>query len=210
MKKSFGTAITLLALCLSSCFAHTHTFDSEVWEYDGKYHWHPATCEHSDEKNNIEKHSFNKITTQPTGQSGGYTTYVCSKCGYSYIDNKTNPLTYTITWKNYNGAILEIDENVAYGSTPFYDGPTPARSSDSQHSYVFNGWSPSISSVTENMTYVAQFSSKSEYTITWKNYDGTVLEVDEKVPHGVTPIYNGTTPIRNDDPGPGYSYSFDG
>ena len=34
-----------------------------------------------------------------------------------------------------------------------------------------------------------------KFTITWKNDDGTVLEVDENVPKDTLPTYDGVTPI---------------
>ena len=47
-----------------------------------------------------------------------------------------------------------------------------------------------------------------KYTVTWANYDGTVLETDE-VWKGSTPEYNGSTPIRYNDSTSTY-YLFDG
>ena len=38
-----------------------------------------------------------------------------------------------------------------------------------------------------------------KYTITWNNYDGTLLEKDEKVPKGSMPQFNGATPTKADD-----------
>ena len=46
------------------------------------------------------------------------------------------------------------------------------------------------------------------YTVTWKNWDGTVPETDEDVVEGTTPEYNGTTPTRADDET--YTYTFVG
>ena len=121
----------------------------------------------------------------------------------------TNTSTYTVTWQNYDGSILEVDEDVPYGSMPRYDGETPRRDSYNQYSYTFSGWSPEVSEVISNITYVAQFSSSVNlYTVTWQNYDGTILEVDEDVPYGSMPSYDGETPYKNGDYQ--YSYTFNG
>ena len=110
--------------------------------------------------------------------------------------------TYTVTWKN-GDTVLETDVNVAYGEIPSYNGATPTKESTAQHMYVFSGWSPQVSAVTGNVTYQAQFSEVSRvYTITWKNGD-TVLETDENVAFGATPVYNGPTPTK----GQGYIFS---
>ena len=39
--------------------------------------------------------------------------------------------SYTITWKNWDGSVLETDTNVKEGTTPTYDGVTPTRPGDS-------------------------------------------------------------------------------
>ncbi|MDO4198368.1 MAG: Ig-like domain-containing protein, partial [Erysipelotrichaceae bacterium] len=65
--------------------------------------------------------------------------------------------TYKVTWLNYNGALLEEDTEVAYGTIPSYDSATPTRSSDGTYTYTFSGWNPTISEVTEDVTYTARF-----------------------------------------------------
>ena len=65
--------------------------------------------------------------------------------------------TFTVTWKNYNGEILEIDYKVKYGSTPSYDFETPTRAEDNEYKYVFIGWTPAITPVTSNQTYTATY-----------------------------------------------------
>ena len=65
--------------------------------------------------------------------------------------------TFTVTWKNYDGEILEIDYKVAYGAMPSYDYETPTRSSDDTYDYVFIGWTPAITPVTSNQTYTATY-----------------------------------------------------
>ena len=117
--------------------------------------------------------------------------------------------TFTVTWLNYDSSVLEIDEDVLYGSVPIFNNDLPLREGDDQYSYVFSGWSPNPSRVVKDVTYIAQFEKTlNKYTITWKNYDGTILEVDEDVPYGTMPSYDGETPYKEGTNK--YSYVFDG
>ena len=72
--------------------------------------------------------------------------------------------TYTVTWKNADGSILETDENVAYGTTPSYTGTTPAKAEDENYTYTFKGWYPGIVTVVEDAIYTAQFDATSKET----------------------------------------------
>lgn len=83
-----------------------------------------------------------------------------------------NQKFYTITWKNYDGSILDIDENVVEGSIPVYKGQTPTRSNDEQYMYVFNGWTPSVTKATKDEIYTATY---------------TQVSIDGKTP-GVSPV----------------------
>ena len=65
--------------------------------------------------------------------------------------------TYTITWKNYNGAVLEVDKNVKENTTPTYNGATPTRPDDSTYTYTWSGWSPKVVAATSDKTYTATF-----------------------------------------------------
>lgn len=110
---------------------------------------------------------------------------------------------FTITWKNYDGTILETDKNIKKGVIPTYDGTTPTKPSDSQFTYTFKGWDPEITEVTKDQFYIAIYSSEKikeeTYTITRKNYDGTILETDKDVKKGTIPTYDGTTPTKPSD-----------
>ena len=65
---------------------------------------------------------------------------------------------YDVTFKNYDDSVLQTGK-VAYGSTPAYTGETPTKPDDAEYTYEFSGWSPEIASVTEDATYVAQFTA---------------------------------------------------
>lgn len=51
-------------------------------------------------------------------------------------------------------------------------------------------------------------SQEKTYTVTWKNYNGTILKTDYNVPEGSTPTYDGNTPTREAEEG--YNYIFKG
>lgn len=59
-------------------------------------------------------------------------------------DKVPDTVTYTITWKNYDGSTLETDLNVSQGTTPEYNGATPSKPSTAQYNFTFNAWSPTI------------------------------------------------------------------
>ena len=69
--------------------------------------------------------------------------------------------TYTVTWLNWDGSTLETDIEVKYGTTPTYDSATPTRT-DAIYAYTFTGWSPTVSTVTGDVTYTAQFDQVAE------------------------------------------------
>ncbi len=75
------------------------------------------------------------------------------------FDPIADGLLYTVTWRNYNGAILETDTNVPYGSLPAYNGATPYRPSTSAYLFSFSGWTPALAPVIGDVTYTAQFTS---------------------------------------------------
>ena len=116
--------------------------------------------------------------------------------------------TYTVIWKNEDGTILETAQ-VEYGTVPKYTGETPTKPADAQYTYAFEGWTPEITVVTEDAEYTATFTNTVRtYTVTWKNWDDTVLETDENVEYGATPEYNGGTPTKPADAQ--YTYTFTG
>jgi hypothetical protein len=57
---------------------------------------------------------------------------------------------YTVVWKDYDGTVLETDEEVASGVYPSYDGSVPTRNNG-----TFVGWTPEVINVEANAVYTA-------------------------------------------------------
>lgn len=114
---------------------------------------------------------------------------------------------YTVTWYNHDGTVLETDYNVPYGTTASYDGEKPTKQGDAEWSYDWIGWGVDVFVVTGKMDFTAKYEAqKNKYNVVWKNYDGTVLETDEKVSYGDMPDYNGEQPTRQGNAE--FSYDF--
>lgn len=105
----------------------------------------------------------------------------------------TKPL-FTVTWKNWDGATLETDENVTYGTKPSYGGRVPTKPADNNYTYTFVGWATqagqetgvadtALPKVTDNVIYYAAFSKTeiTRYSITINYQDGKGNEL--KTPH---------------------------
>ena len=122
--------------------------------------------------------------------------------------------SYTVTWVNDDGTVLEKDENVDYGILPTYNdksGTTAALAAaknTSRYTYRFAGWNPEVDFVTGDITYKATYTqSTNTYTVTWIDHNGNVLDTDTVV-YGDKPAYTGTEPSRI--PTTQYTYTFNG
>ena len=99
---------------------------------------------------------------------------------------------YTITWKN-GDTVLETDENVAFGATPVYNGPTPTKG----QGYIFSGWSPAIASATADITYYAQFTDEgNKHIVIFYDEDGETELGRTLVENGETAIYPNVLPTK--------------
>ena len=103
---------------------------------------------------------------------------------------------YTITFKS-DGKVISAND-YPYGTVAddIVVPADPAIDPTAQYTYTFKGWSPSISNVTGDATYIAQFSTTvNQYTITFVDEDGTVLQKG-LVDYGEIPEFKGTTPTK--------------
>ena len=97
--------------------------------------------------------------------------------------------TYTVTWKNADGTVLETDNNVPYGTVPTYDGATPT-----QDGIESTGWTPEITSVTGNAVYTATYIPHYTATFVQSADDGGQTLWSGRFAENTTPVYGGSTP----------------
>ena len=112
------------------------------------------------------------------------------------------PNKYSVIWKN-GDEVLETDTKQEYGVAVSYDGEAPARETDANFVYTFDGWSltdggdklEALPTVTGEMTFYAHYSTTPRYVIIFANYNGAALQT-ESVTAGEHPVYKGLTPGR--------------
>ena len=117
------------------------------------------------------------------------------------------PKRFTVTWQNYDETVLETDEKVKKGEMPQYDGATPTKPTDETYVYEFAGWTPELTNVSKDITYIATFTQTRYYHATFVDYDNTEL-YKVNVLEGNVPEFQGNNPTRDEDDY--YSYEFSG
>lgn len=134
---------------------------------------------------------------------------------------------YYASW-NANSYTVKFDSNGGEGAMPdqnrkFDDGAALTDNAFTFEGRTFTGWNTKADGegdgytdkATANLTSTAKGTvtlyaqwSMDKYTVTWANYDGTVLETDSSVEYGATPTYDGEIPTKPSDEQ--YTYSFAG
>ena len=124
---------------------------------------------------------------------------------YMLVDEGVQTQTGLVEFRDYNGDLLS-SQSYPYGTMPTVPAD-PVRKADSKYSYTFTGWSPEITAVSGDVTYIATYDSHLQYyTVTFQNDDGTVLST-QSLGYGVTPTApaDPTKPSAN-----GLVYTFSG
>ena len=79
--------------------------------------------------------------------------------------------TYTVTFKDWDGTVLKTQE-VQYG------GNAEAPADPTRTGYTFTGWDKAFTNITADLVVTAQYEINT-YTVTFKDWDGTVLKTQE-------------------------------
>jgi len=110
------------------------------------------------------------------------------------------------TFVNYNFTEL-YKIKIKKGQTPTYRGSTPTKTYSGDGRYKFSGWDKSLSAISSDTSYIAQFEFVALYTVTFKNYDGSILAT-VKVESGEDAVYPGSTPYRPSSTSGDYRYTY--
>ena len=111
-----------------------------------------------------------------------------------------------ITWLDEDGTDLSLTECLE-GETPQYDLENPTKASDETYAYVFSGWTPVLSPVTDDTTYTAQYTRITlKPEVFWLDWYGRVMSREVYNAYD-KPVYKGETPIKPSDAN---SYTFIG
>lgn len=121
------------------------------------------------------------------------------------------PAIYTVSFKNWDSTLLS-ESRVVFGETVIYEGPTPSRPETSEYRYTFAGWDQPLENITSDCVRVAQFNPVAKpvtiyYTVSFKNWDGTLL-YEDTVESGGTAIFDREEPNRPETDE--YTYTFIG
>ena len=98
---------------------HQHTF-AATWAGNSTYHWHPATCEHTNVVSGLGEHSWNEgvITIQPTHSTAGEKVFTCSVCNGQ--KKETISQTHIFDQMNTSGSFLASAATCTSPATYYY------------------------------------------------------------------------------------------
>ena len=107
-----------------------------------------------------------------------------------------------------NGQVI-YEETLIKGESAEYVGEIPQKESDSKsYEYVFTGWSDSLENIQKDTTFYAMYKKINIFEVTFKNYDGTILQV-VRVRKGEDAKYTDLTPYKSGYSSGDYRYYYE-
>ncbi|MBO4454243.1 MAG: starch-binding protein, partial [Paludibacteraceae bacterium] len=148
--------------------------DSRLWEEGTTPSYSGATPTRPKSNDTIFVFAGWTPTIVPVTANATYTaTYTATK----------EEVKYTITFKNWDDAILEAKQWKA-GEMPSCS-VTPTRQDSDNYAFVFAGWEPEIVAVTADATYKATFTKQAKsFWVTFYDWDGETIIERQRVKRG--------------------------
>lgn len=112
---------------------------------------------------------------------------------------------FEIKYIDYDNTLIKT-EYVEKGKDALFEYSN-FRDADPDHYYAFSGWDTVLTNVQCDMVAKATYKLVNAYTVTFKNYNGTILGTS-KGPEGFTAQYNGSTPTRPSTTSGDYQYTY--
>ena len=117
-----------------------------------------------DEKGVIQAKKAGETTVDVTVEQAGHTYMLHNRV---VVTNRAEQI-FTVTFKDYDGKVLDTQEVK-------YEEGAKAPKTPTRAGYTFTGWDKDFSKVTGDLEVTAQY-KKNEYKVTFKDYDGKVLD----------------------------------
>lgn len=127
---------------------------------------------------------------------------------YQAVFTPEPPTEFTITFKNYDGSVLQSFDNVREGTllAGLYSN-VPTKPATTEYTYTFTGWQPAISAVTaatKDMSFTAQYSTaRKSAVVTFEDENGNQIGETQNVEIGQTPV----APVYTKDATAEYTYT---
>lgn len=197
---------------VSDVATYTATYDSTLREYQITFKNGDVTLQSTNVAYGTKPGLLEGVPTKAATKQWTYT----FKGWTPEIANVSETMTYTAVFDSslnkymvafVSGASTLQSSEVAYGTVPEFSKSEPTKTSTAKYDYTFKAWTPTLTKVVDDATYIAAFDSTiRSYEITFQNGKNTLQS--EPIEFGKTPVYSGETPTKMESEG--YTYTFAG
>ena len=166
-----------IVACNNTAPKHEHKYSDE-WSFDEDFHWHAATCKHSDEKIDYEPHYFGDwvIDRAATSEKEGLKHKMCEVCHYKTFDS----IPYQTEDANRVFLYLDVTKaNVGVGSTKTLSPVVFPDNAKKNLKYIVDD--PNVLSI-DNTTNILTGNSAGTSLITCYNDNNFNGEMDDNEP----------------------------
>ncbi len=200
MRKSLKIGLAILpavvgtVACLAACRGeHTHTFATD-WSSDADFHWHTATCKHTEEIKDKAPHTFTDDFNETkhwqicsvceSKKDEAEHTFVNGVCGCGYVDPSAR-LIYTLSGNEYtvsvNQAALEDKTFTSLEIPKEYEGKQVRRIAENG----FNG-AKYLESITlpDSIRYIGDYAFQNCESLTGIELPGALQQLGNQTFNG--------------------------